>query len=515
MFPPGEIEFKKHSGPNWKSLCQPAILPLTIDFHPSPQELHDPAKFQFSFYEVTIGAVDRSYYTSHSELITEMVRQRLVQDYQIVPQSLLKESARRGEAERQAKQNVQTSDRVPRFVQRNQAFSFAPTPPRISNSHDNDGNIKHALSMGHRIHELTYNPSRGTIEVVQYYATFAQNIADPVNIQTYRYMLWSDTNQQYVKVAQTFEKYSKVYRWNKVDNMICGDPDKTMTAGTRYRQLVFGIIPDKIVHLSKEQEYVNKFQRLVEYLTRLQQKESTRKIEVKIVMGAHSDPDGGTESNGARKGALDSVIRFVVQLRKGQRDKYEWMEIVIDSSFDPRRTYRIMINWLVASANKVEAQIQLLQRRCTQYGLNLVSFSQISIAGNIYIHPFKAGPMLAVRNKEKASAIESDLVDVFNYVNDGVHFMASMDAKYIDDINDFEFPVDRRGRRKNIPARQYVHRSGTLFVRLLRDEKGWVLFVVFENGLHNHGDEEKKRTARALFRDLHVHVTSVVGKDEK
>ncbi len=30
VFPLGEIEFKRHAGPNWKSLTQPAILPLTI-----------------------------------------------------------------------------------------------------------------------------------------------------------------------------------------------------------------------------------------------------------------------------------------------------------------------------------------------------------------------------------------------------------------------------------------------------------------------------------------------------
>jgi hypothetical protein len=100
VFPPGEIEFKRDTGPNWKSLCQPAILPLTIDFHPSPQELNNPEKFHFQFYDLLLSATDHSYYTSHSELLMEMVRQRLVQDFQIVPQSIIKESKRRGEIER-------------------------------------------------------------------------------------------------------------------------------------------------------------------------------------------------------------------------------------------------------------------------------------------------------------------------------------------------------------------------------------------------------------------------------
>lgn len=39
VFPPGEVEFKHSPGPNWKSLCQPAILPLTIDHLPTPEQI--------------------------------------------------------------------------------------------------------------------------------------------------------------------------------------------------------------------------------------------------------------------------------------------------------------------------------------------------------------------------------------------------------------------------------------------------------------------------------------------
>ncbi len=30
----GEVEFKNIPGPNWKSLCEPSILPLTTDYLP-------------------------------------------------------------------------------------------------------------------------------------------------------------------------------------------------------------------------------------------------------------------------------------------------------------------------------------------------------------------------------------------------------------------------------------------------------------------------------------------------
>jgi len=89
VFPQGEIEFKRHPGPNWNSLTQPAILPITIDFHPPQQELNDPSKYQFKYYEVMLDAMDLSNYGSHAELLMEMVRQRLVQDFQLVPSNIL------------------------------------------------------------------------------------------------------------------------------------------------------------------------------------------------------------------------------------------------------------------------------------------------------------------------------------------------------------------------------------------------------------------------------------------
>jgi len=84
VFPQGEIEFKRHPGPNWNSLTQPAILPITIDFHPPQQELNDPSKYQFKHYEVMLDAMDLSNYGSHAELLMEMTRQRIVQDFQIL-----------------------------------------------------------------------------------------------------------------------------------------------------------------------------------------------------------------------------------------------------------------------------------------------------------------------------------------------------------------------------------------------------------------------------------------------
>ena len=102
VFPVGEVEFKRHAGPNWNSLTSPAILPLSVDYFPSSQELRDESTFQFSPYTVTLGGLDKKHYSSHAELMMEMVRQRLTQDFQVVTAAAVEESENRAETQRQS-----------------------------------------------------------------------------------------------------------------------------------------------------------------------------------------------------------------------------------------------------------------------------------------------------------------------------------------------------------------------------------------------------------------------------
>ena len=172
-----------------------------------------------------------------------------------------------------------------------------------------------------------------------------------------------------------------------MDNLICGDQDKKLTEGTRFRRSTFRIIPDRFADFSHEQEYVKKFQRLLEYLSKQLLKEAAVERDIKIVTSIDSKPDEGDLRTRGRRRSADSFKYFTVQLKKGTSKKYQWMEWVMDSTFDTQRTYKIMLHWLVASAKNIEAHVQLLQRRCSRYGLRLVSFSQDSVSGDLYLHP--------------------------------------------------------------------------------------------------------------------------------
>lgn len=104
MYPEGEVEFKRHAGPIWNSLTSPAILPLSVDHFPTQQELKDENFFQFSFYTITLGGIEKKNYEKHADLLREMVRQRVTQDFQIVTDAAISKSFKRGtELQREGK----------------------------------------------------------------------------------------------------------------------------------------------------------------------------------------------------------------------------------------------------------------------------------------------------------------------------------------------------------------------------------------------------------------------------
>jgi len=335
VFPLGEDEFKRHAGPNWKSLCQPAILPMTIDFHPSPQDLEDQAKFSVKQYSVTLPPMNETTYKSHTELLDDLLIQRMRQDYQIVPRNIIQQSARRDVT---------------------------------------DNMLEATLSMGHKIQRLSYNPSNDSVDVVQYYARFAEDETP----QTYRYLLWSALRQDYESVVQTFTKYTLPYKWNELDMLLSGDAVTTILEGMRYPRISFVIIPDPFLDSHEEKEYLSKFQRLVEYFSKIQRKDESKNISIEMHM---SNDDSPQASSGDK--------RFVVDLSKRKDDKHEWMELVHDSNCDTRRTFRITILWLVAVASKIDNQAQLLHRRCSQFGLKLVSVPHYSCLRSCFMNPVR------------------------------------------------------------------------------------------------------------------------------
>ena len=498
VFPLGEVEFKRHSGPSWKSLCQPAILPLTVDYLPSVNDANE-----FDVYLYTLFGTEQSNDTTHKELFLEMVRHRLTQDYQVVSTSAVAENRRRDK--------VSLLGGGPR--------SFGGINSRSmwkgALATEQDTVIQHTLSMGHRVHFLSYNPCAGTIDVAIYnkkivtnanqskddkrvsikpgHGGLSQSVKKSSSIPNnggvlhdnndnrkveYRYNIFSPATCEYTPMTQGFKKFSKPYKWNSVDTLGDGR-NKSLKPEMRYRRLTFSLIPPKFDDESAEQLYISKLKRLLDYLGKIRERrgEPTDELLVNIKSGSDERTDPFKELKSARHGTAEEkcMKRIVVDLRKGQHELYEWLEIAIDAEFDTAKTYRLMVNWLVASSSKVETQVQLLLRRSTQYGLKLQSVPQAAISDNLFLNPFRPPPMINFRDESKAKHLDQLLLDN-DFVDDGIHMTKPNFLSCVDD--DFKFRRNDHNEIMAIAGRQYVHRpTGAIFVRLMRDEQGWAIIA--------------------------------------
>lgn len=447
VFPRGEVEFKRHAGPNWKSLTAPAILPLGVDYFPTRDALN--FNYAHNLYTLTLSEFPHNNYTSHRDLLGEMVRQRLSQDFQLVDPSIVD----------------------PNF--------FTYRREVVNRSADAEI-VRFFLSMGHRLQVLTYDPSVDRVEVESYTSKQAQKY-DP--LLRYQYYCFCQETQSYQKMVQSFSKYANIYLWNSVDRIVCGNPDREMRDGMRVRSLMFGIIPDDFANKpDDEAEYLKKFERLMEYFEKLRDKESeSPPLKVKIVSGENRGPQNTgfrTESKPGVEGS--SMIRFYVQLRKGKRDIWEWMEVAADATLDTTWSYRIIFSWLVGSSGRVDTQVQSLKRRCKQFGLRLIPFPHISASRNPFLQSFKAPAIFTLEEPPKAEQLDLKLASS-GYIHDGVFktdHIPLLDCIGKSDV--FKFKSSRFGARF-VTGRQLVHRTGTLFVRILTDTTGRSIAIVLGN----------------------------------
>ena len=452
VFAQGEEEFKRHASINWRSLCQPAILPLTTDFFPSEAELRD--DYLFSHYTVSLDALDRTRYSTHTELMNELILQRLSQDLQIVPAEILL-SKRRFNAVESAEFENGT-----RFI----------------------------LSMGHRITMLRYNEKEDVVEVTQYLAHFARNDQDIRNAYEYRYYIFNKTQRNFVEGRQRFSKYAAEFPWNSLDNLICGDPQKTLTEGTRFRRILFAILPPTTATAQANADYIDKFNKLIEYI-------SNRCVE-KFTVEVQRDDDesflfqssawaavagkGGQISQPKKlmKRATTRPTRNAIlplNERKKKNNRFEWAVISLNATFDPKRVFRISIHWLVASSPRVESEVKGLHRRCAQFGLKMQQFPEYSISSDLFIHAFLAPPLIIL--EEGGEFVENALLRDQGFVDDGFR-----NTDYdIPGLEGFEFAQRSKHSPKREPARQLIHHTGFFFLRIMKDIRLRTVIFYLEN----------------------------------
>jgi hypothetical protein len=110
--------------------------------------------------------------------------------------------------------------------------------------------------------------------------------------------------------------------------------------------------------------------------------------------------------------------------------------------------------------------------------------------------------LICVRNKETADLLD-DALKKKDFVADGIHFTDSQVLECIENSEEYDFPKFRiSGEIKNIPARQYVHRSGALFIRNMRDRQGWAILAGIENYRNADKENDFREIAKKMMREV-------------
>ena len=97
--------------------------------------------------------------------------------------------------------------------------------------------------------------------------------------------------------------------------------------------------------------------------------------------------------------------------------------------------------------------------------------------------------------------IEETLLKL-DFVHDGITITSPQFLECIDNSEDFRFPHYRSGRVKAIPAPQFVHRSGAIFIRKLTDREGKTILVGIENYRHASVENKFREISKSVIKKV-------------
>lgn len=280
---------------HWKSLATPACLPLTTDYFPSNEEL----ALRYNHYMYTVSASedtnlyqagDRnlSEHKKTENLLIEMLSQRLAQGFQIIvditgSSNYLKPATVKGDGPLSAlgggfhvnnkdaaaavasaagkemetggtrgggsptSNNAATTLATTMTIGGNTKLTMggANTVPAVANGTAQDDNEKSKwkhmvwwLSMGHQVHQLTFDSSGQNVEVRRY----VRMIQFDVSKINYKCAIWPKNMVDYRPKSVVFSYPSLLYAWNYLDHLVAGYQEE-LTDNLRFWRARFIVIP--------------------------------------------------------------------------------------------------------------------------------------------------------------------------------------------------------------------------------------------------------------------------------
>uniref|UniRef100_K3X4M7 Uncharacterized protein n=1 Tax=Globisporangium ultimum (strain ATCC 200006 / CBS 805.95 / DAOM BR144) TaxID=431595 RepID=K3X4M7_GLOUD len=517
-----------HLGPNWKSLTSPAILPLTTDYYPSAKDLR--TSYTESFYTLTLPSMMSETvpkYNDHDELLIEMVCQRLASDFQLV-----------------AMDSSTDLDPAHHHVP---AIITNRGPSGESRSPNNT--IIYYLSMGHRIHQMIYDPELQTIDVKRYFRRDIQSQKnDP---KMYRYSLWVEFTNSFHPLQQTFHEYPQPEEnWNLLDHLLCGYQDD-MSDFTKCRRIRFAIMPPVEIASSSHQgaaslsvsKYVEKFNKLIDFFQgRIAPSGDgvKEKILIKVVGNVAANRGGNESRLPQQPGTLSYKIcckssSCSSSRMKSEDTRAEWIMIHLEDTMHVSRNYHLDMRWLACSGIVADEFVSTLKRKCKQAGLEVRRVPEYTRVSFLQIHPLVApiflpvplrmlqapcpaseGGNVSISDHHHRKSLITMLVEKLEFVFDDERLADSNGIGYGLGIEREDrkklstgFPGKPRFPKRSLSSaarmmtkrwrargyKQYMHRSAPVFLRLIHNGLVWI-------PSYDYDEKSDSRRVEELFKEI-------------
>jgi len=432
----------------WKSLLMPALLPTHTDYHPTPTELRE------HYVDGGLYDVEPPEGMDAQQLLTELVVQRLEQHFQIVSgtKNIIFEA--------------REAQRIDGGVTQGSA-----------------GSVSFFLSKGHRIHQLECPPHSTQVRVK---IRTQRASAEDKREHPYRYAVWVPLQQHFTPMAMSFSKYQgESHSWSALDSAISDSADfqydfSQFSDKIRMRRIRASVVPPHPDSCSSDEEraalledYSLRLKRFIEFLDT-----KRPKGHAPVIVAAAAAP----ESMAAIFKPKSRVLRVPTSHKDEQRS--EWLYCCYDEEFSPRECWHLDVHWFACSATAVDKFVDLLKRKATQNGLQLVEVVEFSRQDDVLrsVNPFRAPIFLPAARFSRA--IEEALTARFSFVGDGGN-----------------------NQTRN-PYRQYKHSTVPVFVRRTTS-RGGAAQLIWMNS-RSALTAKWSAATRALWEELCIYIAAVV-----
>ena len=406
VFPSGKFEKSLigHYGLNMKSLCQPAMLPLTTSYVPTVTQLNEEYHIQGD-YELIMDKQLCSF-MSAEDLLTEMICQRLSQEFQLVEIETNMDEELLG-YKNYILSNGSWSGSIKKPITK--ASKMNKTSSATSSSKYNiksnitkEKELFYILTMGHRIQFLSYDPSMSQVRVTRFLWTgkstnSSSNNNDNINFSTtskkatYMYELWVPQTGEYQTMTQTFQQYpAPEYAWNTADEILLGNIELDMTNdNVKAKRLRFAILPDytdenSTNNCSDVETYYSKIDKLMQHIGKYC---SNSEVVIDVIKD-------NIETKIANNSKNYNVVKIWLQGPNHSNPK--WAFFKYDGCASMNRAFKLEFHWLACDSWLMDDFVNILHRRCTSWSLRMAQIPEFFCTSNLQVHPFRAQPYIQV-----------------------------------------------------------------------------------------------------------------------